>query len=264
MLPPKTLLALVKSGSRQAAAEKFALIFSLGMYALYILLFSAIWRHTPFGPGVPGQDINYASMVWYIGVTELITLSSIQYREQVRADILNQQLSGLMGRPLAYWALKIPQLLGRGLVHTGLLAMGGVALCWLLTGSPPYLAHSWPLLLPPILLGVLLTLLCCFALGLLDVWGQYARPAYWVWQKALFVLGGLMLPLTLYPEWLQKIAYATPFPAMISLPASLMLQHDAAGLGGILLNQLFWIAILAILIARLHAAVRRHIGGAGD
>jgi hypothetical protein len=42
------------------------------------------------------------------------------------------------------------------------------------------------------------------AIGLLDVWGQYARPVYWIWQKSLFVLGGLMLPLSLYPSWNAK------------------------------------------------------------
>src|SRR5262249_50696961 len=155
------------------------------------------------------------SMVWYIAASELASFGGVQFREQVRADIYSQQLSGLMGRPLPYWLLKSLQLLGRGLLHFAFLGASGFVLSWWLTGQLPYLAPNWIVLLLPLLLGLLLTLICCFAIGMLDIWGQYARPIYWIWQKSLFVLGGLMLPLTLYPDWLEKVAIWTPFPAMV-------------------------------------------------
>ncbi len=33
------------------------------------------------------------------------------------------------------------------------------------------------------------------------------------------LLGGVMLPIAFFPEWGQKVAYLTPFPAIISFPA---------------------------------------------
>ena len=39
---------------------------------------------------------------------------------------------------------------------------------------------------------------------------------YWVWQKLMFVLGGLMLPLEFYPAFIQRIAAFTPFPALLA------------------------------------------------
>ena len=47
-------------------------------------------------------------------------------------------------------------------------------------------------------------------LPLLAFWLQDVAPVYWVWQKLMFVLGGLMLPLELYPAFIQRAAAFTP------------------------------------------------------
>ena len=54
------------------------------------------------------------------------------------------------------------------------------------------------------------------AIGCAAFWLQDASPVYWIWQKFNFVLGGLILPLSLYPEWLQKVAYLSPFSALLN------------------------------------------------
>ena len=50
---------------------------------------------------------------------------------------------------------------------------------------------------------------------------------------------------------------------MSYLPALLMLQHDASALGGILLTQFFWLAVLMSLALLVHRAAKRHIGAVG-
>ena len=41
----------------------------------------------------------------------------------------------------------------------------------------------------------------------------------WSWSKLVFVLGGLFLPLEIYPDWLRALARYTPFSAMLWGPA---------------------------------------------
>jgi ABC-2 type transport system permease protein len=50
-------------------------------------------------------------------------------------------------------------------------------------------------------------------IGLLAFWLHDVAPVYWVWQKLMFVLGGLLLPLELYPAFIQRVAAFTPFPS---------------------------------------------------
>jgi hypothetical protein len=43
-------------------------------------------------------------------------------------------------------------------------------------------------------------------------WLQEVAPVYWVWQKLLFVLGGLMLPLQVYPAFYPETRWVHAIP----------------------------------------------------
>lgn len=250
-------------GFRVAARERVTLALGLGYYSLFIFLFAAVWRHTPFATQ-PDRSISYATMVWYIAVTELVTFGGMQFREQVRFDIQAQQLSGLMGLPIPYWRLKLMQLMGRGLLNFALLGTCGFLLACIIADGVPFPPAVGGAILASGLLAMLLMLTITFSIGLLDVWGQFARPVYWIWQKSLFVLGGLMLPLSLYPSALRDAALCTPFPAMVALPAQLVFRQDLDDFGIIVAQQLGWLALFAALALWLHGKARRHIGAEGD
>ena len=53
------------------------------------------------------------------------------------------------------------------------------------------------------------------------------------------MLGGLMLPLTVYPQWIQTIAHFTPFPAILGERSALALDvnlHQISTLAGSLIG----------------------------
>jgi ABC-2 type transport system permease protein len=89
------------------------------------------------------------------------------------------------------------------------------------------------------------------ALGLLSFWLTDATPLYWVLGKLLFILGGLMLPLELYPRWLQLVAACTPFPSLLAGPASFVLSGSGLGLLSLAVHLLFWAAALFGLVELL-------------
>ena len=78
--------------------------------------------------------------------------------------------------------------------------------------------------------SVLLTALDV-AIGLTAFWLDDVAPVYWVWQKLLFVCGGLMMPIQLYPPVIQRFAAFTPFPSILAGPASFVLDSQAAAPG---------------------------------
>jgi ABC-2 type transport system permease protein len=85
------------------------------------------------------------------------------------------------------------------------------------------------------------------AIGLLAFWLEDVSPVYWVWQKAMFILGGLMLPIDLYPALMQRAAAATPFPSMLAGPASFMLPA-AVGAGRLAGDLLIWSIVTASIL----------------
>lgn len=79
-----------------------------------------------------------------------------------------------------------------------------------------------------------------------------------VWQKLVFVLGGLMLPLSIYPGWLQSLALATPFAAMLYGPGSLVSGNEPGLALPLALKLLGWCALAAVVMCVLERrGVRR-------
>jgi ABC-2 type transport system permease protein len=83
-------------------------------------------------------------------------------------------------------------------------------------------------------------------IGLLTFWLHDVSPVYWVSQKLLFVLGGLMLPLEVYPGVIQRIAAFTPFPALLAGPASFMLSNGGAMPATLARDLAIWSGVTAV------------------
>jgi ABC-2 type transport system permease protein len=103
--------------------------------------------------------------------------------------------------------------------------------------------------------------LCQLAIGLAAVWAGAAAPLFWIWQKLLFVLGGMLIPLALYPEPLRTVARASPFAAMLFVPGSLALDAEAAR-APLFAEQLLWVAglvaVVAVVERRAQARLLQH------
>lgn len=71
--------------------------------------------------------------------------------------------------------------------------------------------------------------------------------------------GGLLVPLALFPGWLEPVARTTPFAAMIQYPAEVFLGlHASSGVVGVLALQLAWfVALVALGRVALGAATRK-------
>jgi ABC-2 type transport system permease protein len=79
--------------------------------------------------------------------------------------------------------------------------------------------------------------------GLSAFWLQDVSPFGWIWEKLLFALGGLILPLAAYPLWLQNIAHLTPFPAILGQRSALAIHCSFAEVLHVFLSLSFWILL---------------------
>jgi ABC-2 type transport system permease protein len=75
-------------------------------------------------------------------------------------------------------------------------------------------------------LGSVFWQLCSAIIGLTSFWLDDCTPLGWLWSKASFVLGGMFVPLELYPNWQRVLAGWSPFSALIAGPASMVLHFD--------------------------------------
>jgi len=73
-------------------------------------------------------------------------------------------------------------------------------------------------------------------------------PFVWIYQKFVFILGGFLIPLDFYPLWLQTVARALPFSAMIYGPSKLFVSPSWDLLAQVMFAQTAWIAAMGFAL----------------
>jgi ABC-2 type transport system permease protein len=118
---------------------------------------------------------------------------------------------------------------------------------------------------PALVIAGLLRFLFTYALSLSALWGQKAGGVTELGSTLIFLLGGMAVPISLFPERLQPFGEALPFRAMLGFPAEIAAGELAAG--QIVTGygwQLLWLAVLVPVTARTWSTgVRRYtaLGG---
>lgn len=260
----RPLTALFGAGWQSARQDKITRIALATVYVGLIVVLSGLYRMTPFETLENAEHLTFASVVWYMTITELVAIAVwTQYRE-VREEVLSHQIAGRFVLPLSYHRIKAGEWLGRtsrSMIEFSLL---GTLVAWLLTGGfSPGLA-SLPLLAVSLFLSVIIFNNIHMMIGLTEVWGAHSRPAFLIMQKLLFLLGGLLIPLDIYPQWLQKIAWATPFPAILYGPGSFAFGKSGSEVIGLLSLQVFWAFATLGAASLVYLAARNKIGRDGD
>lgn len=236
-------LAFVRIGARQALSERGELFGRAAFFVVMLGVFSALWRAVDRLPGVASAE----QLVWYLAATEWIFFSAPQLHAEVQEEVRSGDVELRAMRPVSYPGALFARALGALCVRAPVLGLVALATGTMFTGTAP----SASLLLGTGVLGVFASaLLASFyvALGILAFWLGDVSPLFWLWQKALFVLGGLMLPLSLYPGWFRSLAELSPFASMLYFPASFLLAPSSAEFGRVLGQLCLWGLVAAVFL----------------
>lgn len=212
--------AILGIAARQALAARGGLLGRLLFFWALMTIFSQLWIAVG-----PEYAVNYT---WYLGITELVALGVPQIYIGIEQDVRRGDIAYRIGRPISYVGSKIVEGAGEFAVRFAVLATFGMAGTWLLCGQLPAEPWSLAFAIPLAFMAGLLMLILQALIGLSAFWLQDAAPVYWIVQKLLFIFGGLMIPLSVYPGWLHDIADATPFSAMLYGCGRLVLDFDPA------------------------------------
>ena len=99
-----------------------------------------------------------------------------------------------------------------------------------------------------------------FLIGLLAFWTHNVWGLTYAKIATLDILAGTIIPLTLFPDWLQGIVFALPFKGMAYTPLAIYIgtiQGSAIWMG--ILNQFAWGVVLILFTRLLWFKARRRI-----
>ncbi|MFM8322983.1 MAG: ABC transporter permease [Chloroflexota bacterium] len=218
----------------------------------FMWIFYQLWRVTLQSAGTSEiNGLTLHSTLWYLMMAETIELSRPRLGNTISDAVKDGSIAYILSKPYDFLLYHYSSAMSETLFRAGLNALVGGTLVWLLVGAPPSLA-GLPVVLPA-LLGAWTLNFCISALiGLSAFWVEDISAFLWIYQKLSFILGGLLIPLDFYPDWLQTITRALPFAAMTYGPARLFVSPSLPALLSTLAMQAAWIAGLAALLALVY------------
>ena len=237
--------AFCRIAAAQASRERSELYGRMVFFAVILGVFSSLWRAVAEA-GMP-VAADPKSLVWYLAVTEWILLSAPPIHLEIQEGIRRGDIVYRLGHPVSYVLAEFASGLGLLAVRAPFLGLTAFLCAFAFTGwIPP--AGALLIVVPFGLAASALTTGLYLWIGLMAFWLQEVAPVFWLWQKLMFVLGGLMLPLELYPAFIQRAAAFTPFPTLLAGPASFVMGRTFVNPGALAGQLIVWSG-LAVLVS---------------
>lgn len=236
--------AYARLGVRQARAEPGELLGRVAFFAMILGVFSAVWRAVADAGSTRDPD----EMLWYLAITEWVVMATPLVHVHMEEDIRRGDVAYQIARPASWLGARFAHGVGALLVRAPVMLVVACVCAWLFAGPPADVGRvAVAMLFGLVACGVMLVF--HVAIGVVAFWLGDVAPAYWIWQKLLFVLGGLLLPLQFYPELFARVALVTPFPAVLAGPASFATREPLVRAGTLALLLALW-ATIGWLVAR--------------
>jgi ABC-2 type transport system permease protein len=209
----------------------------------FMWIFYQLWNVTFSAAGTDVLNgMTLYSTMWYLMMAETIELSRSAFARTISDNVKDGSIAYILNKPYSFLWYQFSSSMGetifRGLVN----ALFGSLIIWWLVGPPPAMI-GW-LFASVAILGTWILNFCITCLiGLSAFLVEDVNPFLWIYQKFIFILGGFLIPLDFYPNWLQVVAKALPFSAMIYGPAKLLVAPTWPLLGVVMLMQMVWIIV---------------------
>jgi ABC-2 type transport system permease protein len=238
-------------------ANYFYMIGMIAEPVIYLVVWSTIARENggQVGGLAPGQLAAYY-IVWTLVRQMNIVFTVYGWDERIRQG----ELSAMLLQPL------FP-------IHRDLAALGGwklvMIVLWLPIAAVLTLLFSPELSIRPIDVAVfavaiwgayLVRTMVYWIVGMASFWTTRAAPIFQLVFTAELLLSGRLVPLSLMPDWAQRLADLLPFKWTFGYPIEALIGRLPEGelLGGLAM-QILWIVIGAIGVRIVwRVAIRRY------
>ncbi len=212
--------------------SRLAYVGELLLRTLFLILilftFTQLWHATNLGKNVlVATGFTIQELIWYLVFTEALMLSAANARElEVDSEVRSGDIAYRLGRPLPYPLFHLGAGLGERLLRFTLYLLVGMVVALVVVG---------PIQLSP--MGVLMSCsialvsfvgdwIWTFAISLTSFWIEDTFGLHLLYRRAFMILGGMLIPLSAYPEWLGRIARTLPFQYLVYYPARLFVHPD--------------------------------------
>lgn len=244
-----TYAAAVKASVQQQLTYVGELLLRNISLIIFMGIFVVLWN-TAYTLGQRSELSGYRleDIIWYLAMTESILMARSRSWMRLSQDVRSGDIAYNLARPYHYPLFEVASSLGDSVVRLviNIAIAGGVAL--LATGQVAGTPAGWAWFGLMALIGLVIDALVALLIGLAAFFMEEVEPVFWIYEKLLYTLGGLFLPLEVFPDAVRAIAEWLPLKAILYLPAHTFVKFDTSTALSGLLQQLIILGGVGLLV----------------
>jgi ABC-2 type transport system permease protein len=226
---------------------------------LALFVFVQLWTFTfENQPGGVIEGFTLGDMIWYLVMTETVALSAPRVSMKIDEEVKSGELAYVLAKPYNYVLYHLAGYWGEGALRLPVNFAVGSVIALATIGPPETSLVAVLAAAVAVVFAVTINFLVEASIGLTAFWFEDSQPFFWIYQKLVFTVGGLFLPLEFLPGLLRDIASVLPFATVTYTPARLLVAfewQEAALRFGL---QIVWLLVIAAGCWAIYSrAVRR-------
>lgn len=227
--------------------------------AVVLFIFLQLWSTTFSITGASDiAGFTLRDLVWYLVLTETVVLSAPRVSFKIDQEVKAGDLAYVLAKPYHYVLYHLAAYGGEAALRVPINFAIGAAVAAASVGLPTVSPVAVAAASVSLMLALVLNFAIEAAIGLTAFWVEDTVPFYWIYQKLTFSVGGLFLPLELFPRLLEVISRGLPFAGVTYAPARLFVGFSWADFASFAALQLGWILALGCVALLVYSnAVRR-------
>ncbi|SDN01267.1 ABC-2 type transport system permease protein [Paenibacillus sp. yr247] len=236
--------------------NQFAYVADFIIRSLFLLLilyiFLQLWQTTFHGEGTETiAGFSFKQIMWYLVITEAMILACPSLCSRIEEEVKSGDIVFKFVRPVSFVVFHYVEYMSEAAIRFVVNATIGGILGLIIIGPP---AFGFGLVWLPIVVwfGFTVNFMLNMVLALCSFWVEETRGLEFVYNKFLFTIGGMLMPLELFPDVLQRVGYWLPFQAIVYIPAKTAVAFDANKLAGALTTQLIWVLFIGVIVSMVY------------
>lgn len=231
------------------------------IYTLNIGVYYFTWKAI-YGSGGELGGFSATQMTTYIAVSWMARAFYFNNLDrEISNDIRDGSIAIQFIRPYNYLFVKMMQGFGEGLFRFLLFMIPGMLIAILL--FPVTLPTSWVAwtgFLVMLFFSFLINSQINMITGLMSFFVENNEGFMRMKRVIVDLFSGLIIPISLFPEWMSKLLSFLPFQAITYLPGSVFTGRiEGVGIWNVLGIQIVWFIVLLLPMVLLYHASRRRV-----
>jgi len=239
-----------------SAANLSRIIFMTTVLYVFMRLWSVVYH----GAGVESLGgLTEKQMLWYLVATESILMSMPRLWYEVDQDVRTGALAVQLIRPLSYTAAQFGRSSGERLVRFTMNFVMGSLVASLFAGPIAFSAAGLSMFVLVLPMAFIIDFFGAMLVGLCAFWLESTQGIALIYSRLMMLLGGLMVPLEVYPDSVQPILRALPFAAILNAPGRMLVAPESAHFVQCLELQAVCLVVYGFAVFAMHRYALRRV-----